>query len=72
MLCAYSDSVPGGPGAGDDAAGMAVILETLRAIKAGPPLDRDLIVLLTMVKKMASMARGCSLTSILGPRRSAS
>jgi hypothetical protein len=45
MLCAHSDSVPGGPGAGDDAAGVAVVLETMRVIKAGPPLARDLIVL---------------------------
>jgi Peptidase family M28 len=45
MLCAHSDSVPSGPGAGDDAAGVAVVLETLRAIQAGVPLQRDLIVL---------------------------
>jgi hypothetical protein len=45
MLCAHSDSVPSGPGAGDDASGMAVILETLRAIRVGPPLERDLVVL---------------------------
>jgi Peptidase family M28 len=47
MLCAHYDSVPEGPGASDDAAGVAVVLETLRALKAGPPLDRDVIALLT-------------------------
>ena len=31
--------------AGDDAAGVAVVLETLRALKAGTPLDRDVIAL---------------------------
>ena len=35
-----------GPGAGDNASGVAVVLETLRAIKAGPLLDRDVIVLI--------------------------
>jgi hypothetical protein len=45
MLCAHYDSVPEGPGASDDAAGVAVVLETLRALKAGPPLDRDVIAL---------------------------
>ena len=45
MFCAHYDSVHAGPGAGDDASGVAVVLETLRALKAGPPLDRDLIVL---------------------------
>ncbi|HEV3165950.1 MAG TPA: M28 family peptidase [Isosphaeraceae bacterium] len=46
MLCAHYDSVPSGPGAGDDASGVAVVLETLRAVKAGPPPDRDVIALL--------------------------
>ncbi len=47
MLCAHYDSVPDGPGAGDDASGVAVVLEALRALKAGPPLDRDVIVLMS-------------------------
>ena len=47
MLAAHYDSVPTGPGAGDDASGVAAILEAVRAIKAGPPLDNDLIVLIT-------------------------
>ncbi len=45
LLSAHYDSVAEGPGAGDDASGVAVILETLRAIQCGPPLERDLIVL---------------------------
>ena len=45
MLCAHYDSVPTGPGASDNAAGVAVVLETLRALKAGPPLERDVIAL---------------------------
>jgi hypothetical protein len=47
MLMAHYDSVPSGPGAGDDAAGVAAILEGLHALKTGPPLKNDLIVLIT-------------------------
>lgn len=47
MLAAHYDSVPTGPGAGDDGASVGVLLETLRALKAGPPLKNDVLVLLT-------------------------
>ena len=47
MLAAHYDSVPAGPGAGDDAAGVAVLLETLRALRAGAPLDNDVIFVVT-------------------------
>ena len=48
MFVAHYDSVPSGPGAGDDAASVAAILETIRALKAGAtPLRNDLIVLFT-------------------------
>jgi Peptidase family M28 len=46
LLCAHYDSVASGPGAGDDASGVAVVLETMRALAVGPPLDRDVIVLI--------------------------
>lgn len=46
-LMAHYDSVPGSPGAGDDAAGVAAILETVRALKTDGPPPRDLIVLIT-------------------------
>jgi Peptidase family M28 len=45
MLCAHYDSVADSPGASDDASGAAVVLETLRALKAGPLLERDVVVL---------------------------
>ncbi len=45
LLAAHYDSVIAGPGANDDAAGVAALLETLRALKAGPPLQHDLIAL---------------------------
>jgi hypothetical protein len=46
-LMAHYDSVPGSPGAADDAAGVASVLETVRAIKARGVPARDVIVLLT-------------------------
>ena len=52
MLCAHYDSAHEGPGAADDAAGVAVVLETLRALKAGPPLERDVIALLSDGEEM--------------------
>src|SRR4029434_1719166 len=45
MLVAHYDGVGAGPAAGDDAAGVAVLLETLRALRAGRPLAHDVIVL---------------------------
>lgn len=47
MLVAHYDSVPAGPGAADDAASVAAILETLRVIKTLPTLQNDLICLIT-------------------------
>lgn len=47
MLSAHYDSVPSGPGAADDGASVAAILETLRALRQGPQLEHDVIVLLS-------------------------
>src|SRR5688500_1633948 len=47
VLLAHYDGVAGGPGAGDDAAGTAAILETLRALRAGQPLGHDVIAVIT-------------------------
>lgn len=47
MLTAHYDSVEGSPGASDDGAGVATLLETLRALRAGSPLKRDVIFLFT-------------------------
>jgi hypothetical protein len=47
MLAAHYDSVTRGPGASDDASGVAVLLETLRALRAGAPLRNDVIFLIT-------------------------
>lgn len=47
LLMAHYDSVAAGPGVGDDLSGVATVLETARALKAGPPPERPVILLLT-------------------------
>ena len=47
LLTAHYDAVPRAPGAGDDGAGVATILETLRDLAGSPPLANDLIVVLS-------------------------
>lgn len=47
MLAAHYDSVSSGPGASDDGSGTATLLETARALMAGPPLSNDVIFLFT-------------------------
>jgi hypothetical protein len=47
MLAAHYDSVTRGPGAGDDGSGVAVLLETLRALRAAASLRNDVIFLIT-------------------------
>jgi hypothetical protein len=46
-LVAHYDSVPAGPGAGDDGAGVAALLETLRALRGGPALRNDILFVIT-------------------------
>jgi hypothetical protein len=45
-LAAHYDSVPAGPGASDDTAGVAAILEIARALKSGPPPRHPVYLLL--------------------------
>jgi hypothetical protein len=47
MLVAHYDSTYRGPGAADDGAGVAAILEAVRALRAGSALKNDVIVLFT-------------------------
>lgn len=47
LLMAHHDTVWGSPGAADDTAGIAAILEILRAINETGPAPRDIIVLFT-------------------------
>lgn len=53
LLMAHHDSVWGSPGASDDTAGVATILETVRAIRAGGRTpERSLIVLFTDAEEL--------------------
>lgn len=47
LLAAHYDSVPAAPGAGDDAAGVAALLETMRVMAANGPPGRDVVFLFT-------------------------
>lgn len=48
LVMSHYDSVPGSPGAADDAAGVAATLEAVRALQAsGQDRERDLVVLIT-------------------------
>lgn len=47
LLMAHYDSVPGSPGAADDATGVAAIFEVVRALKTKGVPARDVIVLIT-------------------------
>jgi len=47
LLAAHYDSAPTSFGAADDGASVAALLETVRALRSGPPLERDVVVLLT-------------------------
>ncbi|WP_017537309.1 M20/M25/M40 family metallo-hydrolase [Nocardiopsis halophila] len=47
VVAAHYDTVPGSPGAGDDGAGVAAMLETARAMAAGPAPRNDVVFLFT-------------------------
>ena len=47
MLATHYDSVEAAPGAADDGSGVVTLLETARALKAGPPLAEDVLFLVT-------------------------
>ncbi|WP_114782873.1 M28 family peptidase [Botryobacter ruber] len=47
LLVAHYDSQANTPGAGDDGAGIAALLETARALRVGEPLQHDVIFLMT-------------------------
>lgn len=55
LLVAHYDSVPTGPGAGDDAHGVAVLLETARALAAHGRLQNDVILLFSDAEEMGTL-----------------
>ena len=52
LITAHYDSVPVGPGAGGDGVSVAAMLETMRALEAGPPLKNDVVFLFTDGEEM--------------------
>ena len=52
LLSAHYDSVPASPGAADDGAGVAAVLEAVRAIRARGPVRRDIVVLFTDAEEL--------------------
>ncbi|RYZ40805.1 MAG: M20/M25/M40 family metallo-hydrolase [Myxococcaceae bacterium] len=55
LLMAHYDSVPHSPGAGDDASGVAVLLETLRALKTTGAPRNEIIVLFTDAEEAGAL-----------------
>ncbi len=47
MVSAHYDSVPAGPGASDDGAGTAIVLELARALARGPQPKNDIVLLIS-------------------------
>ncbi len=52
VLMAHLDSVAAGPGAGDDASGVAILLETIRALKTGGATGHPVIALFSDGEEM--------------------
>lgn len=46
LLAAHYDSVPAGPGASDDGASVAAVLEIVRALEARPPMRHPIVLLI--------------------------
>src|ERR1051325_3645458 len=61
LLMAHYDSVPTGPGAADDSTGVAVALETIRALKSRGPLRNTIAVLLTDGEEVHGVCLGAHL-----------
>lgn len=55
LLMAHYDSVPQGPGAGDNGAGVVTILESLRALSGQRPFKNDLIVFFTDAEEYGTL-----------------
>ncbi|MBA3240911.1 MAG: M20/M25/M40 family metallo-hydrolase [Acidobacteria bacterium] len=55
LIVGHYDTVRESPGAADDASAVAVMLETLRALKAGPPLANDVIFLFSDAEEVGSL-----------------
>jgi len=71
VLAAHYDSVAHAPGAGDDAAGVAAILETVRALRATSPLRNDIDLVITDGEEPGLLGAQAFVTAgVIDPRRS--
>ena len=62
LLVAHLDSVAAGPGAGDDASGVAAVVETVRALKAGPAGRHPVLILITDGEELGLLGANLFLT----------
>lgn len=67
VLSAHYDSVASGPGAADDTASVAAILEAVRAMREGPPLRNDLVVLITDAEEVGLLGMQAWVRDELSP-----
>jgi hypothetical protein len=71
VLAAHYDSVAQAPGAADDAAGVAAILETARALRATSPLRNDVDLVITDGEEPGLLGAQAFVTSgVIDPSRS--
>jgi Peptidase family M28 len=71
VLAAHYDSVAHAPGAADDAAGVAAILETARALRATSPLRNEIDVVITDGEEPGLLGAQAFVTSgVIDPSRS--
>jgi hypothetical protein len=56
LWMAHLDSVPTAPGATDDGSGVVVLLETLRALRTGPPLRNTMVFFFTDGEESGSIS----------------
>ncbi|HET8681060.1 MAG TPA: M20/M25/M40 family metallo-hydrolase [Micromonosporaceae bacterium] len=63
FLAAHHDSIQVGPGANDDGAGVAAILEVARALATGPRLRNDVVIVLTDAEEICMCGAAAFLAS---------
>ncbi len=68
LLVAHYDSVAVSPGAADNASGVAALLEAARALRAGPRLDGDVLLLFTDGEEIGLLGAQAFIRSPLAER----